>query len=753
MTIRKDGRAIRDLQTLFRVGITRDLTDGQLLERFAADQSEAAEQDFSTLIERHGPMVLRVCNSVLADPHDAQDAFQATFLVLVKRGRGLWVRDSVGPWLYQVAYRTAICARRTAARRRRLERGVAIPIDSSRSEAADDLGPVLHEELNRLPARFQAPIVLCDLEGLTHELAARHLGWPVGTVKSRLARGRERLRGRLIRRGINPNAGLMAVTLRPDALTSLMSPSLLDGTTKAAIQFASLRTIAVGSVTTLVQEVLRNMLLTSGLKIAAVAVALGATGSGVSFIGNRAGPGIAVPEGVLIAQNTAKKGDGQTPKSPPADQDDGKTYTVKPGKFSPAVVERGRVEAARSHSLVNQVEGQTTIIAIVPEGTQVKKGDLICELDSAPMRDQFTNQKIVTQEKDTALQSAKLNRELAEISVTEYLEGTYKVERNALDREVILARGALQQAEEQLRRDRLAQERIKEILDKLPKSDLRPADIMAGLEIEDRLGAAESSRLADQFALHVADAKKNTLEKYTKSKTLKKLTGLVEKARAVEIAAKYSVELQKSKEGRLERRIKACKLYAPSDGTVVYASGPGGMVTIDEGVTVRERQPVCSIIDLDGPMQVNTSIPEPLVGRIRNGQKVRIAIDAFEDQVWTGEVRVIFPLSESNAGRHRTYKTQIKLDQTSRSLRPGMTAEVEIVTDELDNVLSIPKQALMNAGGFGDSVRRVTVKKLDGQLEWRKVTVGRSNAQRVEIKEGLHEGDVILLDPRNSGLQ
>ena len=107
MAIGKDGAVRRQLRTLFNVGTVRELTDGQLLERFATDRGEAAELAFAVLVERHGPMVLRVCRGVLADPHDAQDAFQATFLVLVKRARGLWVRDSIGPWLHQVAYRTA----------------------------------------------------------------------------------------------------------------------------------------------------------------------------------------------------------------------------------------------------------------------------------------------------------------------------------------------------------------------------------------------------------------------------------------------------------------------------------------------------------------------------------------------------------------------------------------------------------------------------------------------------------------------
>ena len=127
------------------------------------------------------------------------------------------MRDSLGPWLHQVAYRTASCARLASARRQRHERGAS----ESRKEAIvafnDDLGCVLHEEIERLPERFRIPLVLCDLEGRSHEQAARHLGWPIGTVKSRQARGRERLRDRLQRRGVSPTPMVLASTLRPDA--------------------------------------------------------------------------------------------------------------------------------------------------------------------------------------------------------------------------------------------------------------------------------------------------------------------------------------------------------------------------------------------------------------------------------------------------------------------------------------------------------------------------------------------------------
>ena len=205
MRSRRDRDVLPNLRTLFLAGSGVGLTDLQLLECFATRDGEAAELAFAVLVERHGPMVLRTCRAVLRDEHDARDAFQATFLILARRGGSLWVRDSIGPWLHRVARRAAIRARRDAGRRRVIERNAVLAANRSPSEAGDgEVAAIVHEEVDRLPDRYRVPVVLCDLDGRTHEEAARHLGCPVGTVKSRLVRGRERLRDRLTRRGLAP---------------------------------------------------------------------------------------------------------------------------------------------------------------------------------------------------------------------------------------------------------------------------------------------------------------------------------------------------------------------------------------------------------------------------------------------------------------------------------------------------------------------------------------------------------------------
>ena len=202
----------RPLRALWDVGVVGGLSDGQLLDRFATGSSESVEPAFQALVERHGPMVLRVCRRVLDDPHDADDAFQATFLVLLRRARSVRNRASLASWLHGVAMRIAARAKVEAARRRRIEaRGIRPSIGPDPDPDRYDLESLIHEELDRLPEKYRAPIVLCYLEGLTHEGAADQLGWPVGTVRGRLSRARDLLRSRLTRRGVTATAALAAI--------------------------------------------------------------------------------------------------------------------------------------------------------------------------------------------------------------------------------------------------------------------------------------------------------------------------------------------------------------------------------------------------------------------------------------------------------------------------------------------------------------------------------------------------------------
>jgi RNA polymerase sigma factor (sigma-70 family) len=312
------------LSTLFDQGALAGLSDGQLLERYATARREAAELAFGTLVERHGPMVLRTCRGILRDDHEAMDAFQATFLVLVRKGRSLWVRSSLGPWLHRVACRAAAKARLEAARRRAIERVFAENQRRTHTTIeTDDQTAALHEEVNRLPERYRLPIVLCELEGYSCREAARHLGCPVGTVASRLARGRERLRGRLVRRGLAPAAATAVAALSTSSFAAGTPQSLTESTLRLAFwsaarepgaeaAAASMKQTACASVR-LANQVTRSLLMKKLVPFGIVAAAVSACVIG----------GLAIrPTGAAVAQEPRKAARESKQKTAPPKVED-----------------------------------------------------------------------------------------------------------------------------------------------------------------------------------------------------------------------------------------------------------------------------------------------------------------------------------------------------------------------------------------------------------------------------------------------
>jgi RNA polymerase sigma factor (sigma-70 family) len=253
----------------------RDLADRHLMERFVNGRDEAA---FAELVRRHGPMVLGVCGRILHDAHEAEDAFQATFLVLVRKARSIGRPELLGPWLYGVAVRTASQARQ-AARRRAREREVATMPDGDPSVEVvwRELRQMLDEELGRLAQKYRVPLVLVYLEGKTTEQVARQLGCPRGTVLSRLARGRDRLRDRLVRRGVALSEWTLVMVLAEKA-PAAVPLALAEEAIKAAVLTAAGKAASgtiPATVVVLTKGVLRAMFL-SKLNVTA-AVVLGTT--------------------------------------------------------------------------------------------------------------------------------------------------------------------------------------------------------------------------------------------------------------------------------------------------------------------------------------------------------------------------------------------------------------------------------------------------------------------------------------------
>jgi RNA polymerase sigma factor (sigma-70 family) len=298
------NEVLRHLRRLTDAQGVRDLTDGELLERFHDRREEVA---FAALVERHGPLVWGVCRRVLHDPHLAEDAFQATFLVLVRRAGSIRKHGSVGSWLHGVAYRVAVKARtRAHVTRAQERRSVEMPRPDPPDELTwQELRAVLDEELSRLPEKYRAPVVLCYLEGQTHDQAARALGCPRTSLSSRLSRARDLLRQRLVRRGVALSAGVLATVLAEKAVAEGVPAVVMLSTIRAATAGAVSPAAAA-----LAQGVIQTMSATKVIVAAALAALL--------TVGTVAALGLPEQPAGAPSPETARE---RAPAAPPAEED------------------------------------------------------------------------------------------------------------------------------------------------------------------------------------------------------------------------------------------------------------------------------------------------------------------------------------------------------------------------------------------------------------------------------------------------
>jgi RNA polymerase sigma factor (sigma-70 family) len=274
------GSILRHIRTILDTQASRGLTDSQLLERFVSRRDESA---FGVLMQRHGRLAWSVCRNILHREQDAEDAFQATFLVLARRAASIRKGESVGSWLYGVAHRVAMKAKKTAAKRWRYERDATTKKREATSSelALRELQAVLHEELERLPEKYRTPFVLCCLEGRSRKEVADELGWKEGTVSSRIAQARQQLQRRLARRGLALSAILCATAVVPNAA----SAALVAKTIREVFMFLGGRGEAVSTPAAALAEGVMKAMALSKLKIGTVLV-LGMTmiaaGAGLS---------------------------------------------------------------------------------------------------------------------------------------------------------------------------------------------------------------------------------------------------------------------------------------------------------------------------------------------------------------------------------------------------------------------------------------------------------------------------------------
>ncbi|HEX5447358.1 MAG TPA: HlyD family efflux transporter periplasmic adaptor subunit [Pirellulales bacterium] len=404
------------------------------------------------------------------------------------------------------------------------------------------------------------------------------------------------------------------------------------------------------------------------------------------------------------------------------------TAEVKRTDLLITVTEDGNVESAKNLELKCEVPGPITILEIVPDGSQVKEGDVLVRLDDSTLVDSILTQDIVKAKAEASKITAEKNHAAALIAVEEYREGTFVQEMQQLEADIIVARQNQSTAENQLQYS----------------EKMHRKGFVTSLDVESKQFAVEQAKLN----MAVAETKKEVLAKFTRQKMLEDLTSKRDGAEALAKAENDSFTQESRKLQRYEDQKAKCTIVAKHDGMVVYANDTSGArwgqsgPKIEQGAQVNQFQAIVRMPDLKN-MQVKALVHETKVDRLRLGMRARIKI---QDREFQGEIASIANQPEPTSwfsGSVKEYATIVKIDGEPEELKPGMTAEVEILVEDKKDVLTIPVQCIVENGGkFYSWVRT------GGGAEPRELMLGGTNDTVFEIIDGLKEGEKVLLNPR-----
>jgi RND family efflux transporter MFP subunit len=405
-------------------------------------------------------------------------------------------------------------------------------------------------------------------------------------------------------------------------------------------------------------------------------------------------------------------------------------HKVRRGTIAVKVKDTGALESANNKDVYCDVEGNTTIIFIMPEGKGVQKDEVVCRLDHAALDDNLTNQRIVTERAAADLKNAEETLAVAKMTLNEYTDGTFVLNKQTYQ-------GAIKQASSDWIK---ASERVKWAQRMFKK----------GYNSELQLMTDTIDLQKAEISLANAKAQLDQLEKYTKPTQVKTLGANITKAESDVLAKRATFGLEKGKQEKLEKQIAKCTLKAPADGIVVYANDPGRFgqqqLQIEEGATVRQSQKIFSLPDI-AQMQVNAKIHESRVNWVKPGMRAQIRVDAMADTMLTGTVKEVKPLPDANnwmSSDVKKYTTLVSIDSAPPNIRPGMNAQVEIMVTEVPDVLSVPIQSVIELGGK----KYVYVVRPGVRAERREVTIGLSNEKMIELKDGLKESEDVALNPQ-----
>lgn len=677
-------------------------TDAHLLGRWTAGRDEAA---FELLVRRHGPMVLAACRRALADPNDADDAFQATFLVLARKAGSVARGEVLAAWLYRVAGRAASRVRADRSRRSgRQEGGVeALPGPAEPDPAWAELSRVLDEEVSRLPARHRAAFVLCCLEGKTGEEAARVLGCPAGTVSSRLTRARERLRDRLARRGFAPAAIALGV-FTPAAPAA----ALIDSTLGAALAFAAgwpspappARPAAVA------EGVIRTMILTK-LRLAPALLAAGLLAAGLLAGSNSGSASADDPKAKLDPPAGAMAEKADAPDLPVVE-----VVHPKKGGLDRVSRQACTAEAAQQVDIVPAVAGRLTKVG-VQMGDRVKAGQLVAEIDAPGL----------ILERDQAMAGV------------EQAEGLYR----EAEARLAAARAEFEAGKGVVKQRQAEEASAKAMLTLREKQ----YDRLKALGASGSVGQDEVAAHEAQFLTAQAQAQSAVAGVENARGELEVRKGKLIQAEAAIGTAKSNVTLAKLAVRKAELALAQTRLTSPIDGVVTnQLSAPGEFLRGGEA-----GRSLFTVVRAD-VVRVVVAIPERDVLLVQKGIPVEVEFHALPGAKFSGKVARLGYITDPKT---TTMRTEIDLPNPDGRLRPGMTGNAAIVLGKgAADALRLPARAVLrvqyNRPGKSETVLAVYVYR-DGKARLTRVDVANRDGDVVEIRSGVTADDQVVYDP------
>jgi len=456
------------------------------------------------------------------------------------------------------------------------------------------------------------------------------------------------------------------------------------------------------------------------------------------------------------------------------DEEEFAHLVTEPARMGPFLVTaniRGSLDSQGNAILTSSVEGSTTIISIVPEGTWVEEGEVVCVLDSAMLVDEAKQQEITVTNANAAEAQAKeqlevakaqsesdiaaadLALQLAELDLEKYIDGEFPKLENELKGNVALAKEEAIQSEETY-----------EFTKRLVKK---------GYKNQNELEAARIQVDKTKLAVQKAEEELKVLQKYEQKRTIAELEAnakefvrelervrLTSKAAEVQaeqayLAAKKSAELEREKLEKLHRQIENCTLIAPQSGEVVYANlsssrrrGGSDGPAIEEGAEVRERQPIINLPDVTR-MKVDSRVHESLIGSLQAGLPAKVRVDAYPDEYFKAKGASVSSVPMTGSWPNfdlREYEVEIHITdevEKVKKLRPGLTAQIEVLVNSRQDVLQVPVQSVVGVGGKYFSF----VLKQDGP-ERRELKIGEANETDIEIIDGVAEGEEVIMNPR-----